>query len=93
MAQKGRLRKKYPSDVMDEPWAILGPMMPPAQQHTQGGRPRKGDMREVLKTLFSLNRSGCQWDRLPHEVWPKRTVSDYFAQWRDDGTWAKLVKA
>ena len=22
---------------------------------------------------------------------PKRTVYDYFAQWRDDGTWAKIV--
>jgi transposase len=24
---------------------------------------------------------------------PKSTVYDYFAQWRDDGTWTKLVKA
>ena len=30
---------------------------------------------------------------LPHDVLPKRTVYDYFSQWRDDGTWAKLVKA
>src|SRR2546422_9982220 len=50
-------------------------------------------MREVLNTIFYLNRSGCQWDMLPHDVLPKSTVYDYFAQWRDDGTWAKLVKA
>jgi putative transposase len=93
MIQKGQLRKKYPSDLTDEQWAILGPMIPPAKQNTQGGRPRKVDMREVLNTLFSLNRSGCQWDMLPHDVLPKSTVYDYFAQWRDDGTWAKLVKA
>src|SRR5499426_240069 len=30
---------------------------------------------------------------LPHDLLPKSTVYDYFAQWRDDGTWAKLVKA
>jgi putative transposase len=30
---------------------------------------------------------------LPHEVLPKSTVYDYFAQWRDDGTWTKMVKA
>ena len=30
---------------------------------------------------------------LPHDVLPKRTVDNYFAQWRDDGTWAKLVTA
>jgi putative transposase len=50
-------------------------------------------MREVLNTLFYLNRSGCQWDMLPHDLLPKSTVYDYFVQWRDDGTWAKLVKA
>jgi putative transposase len=30
---------------------------------------------------------------LPHDLLPKSTVYDYFARWRDDGTWAKLVKA
>jgi transposase len=50
-------------------------------------------MREVLNTMLSLHRSGCQGDRLPHDVLPKRTVYDSFAQWRDDETWAKLVKA
>ena len=49
-------------------------------------------MREVLNTLFYLNRSGCQWEMLPHDLLPKSTVYDYFVQWRDDGTWAKLVK-
>jgi len=49
-------------------------------------------MREVLKTLFSLNRRGCQWDMLPHDVLPKSPVYDYFAQWRDDGTWTKMVQ-
>jgi len=93
MAQKGQLRQKYPADLTDEQWAIVGPLIPPAKQNTQGGRPRKVDMREVLKTLFSLNRSGCQWEMVPHDVLPKRTVYDYCAQWRDDGTWSKLVKA
>jgi putative transposase len=30
---------------------------------------------------------------LPHDLLPKSTVYDYFAQWRDDGTWAKMVHA
>jgi len=93
MVHKGHQRKRYPSDLTDEQWVILGPMIPPAKQNTQGGRPRKVDMREVLNTLFSLNRSGCQWDMLPHDLLPKSTVYDYFAQWREDGTWAKLVQA
>jgi len=30
---------------------------------------------------------------LPHDLLPKSTVYDYFAQWRDDGTWGKMVQA
>ena len=86
-------RKKYPSDVTDDQWALLEPMIPPPKQSKRGGRPRKVDMREVLNTIFYLNRSGCQWDMLPHDLLPKSTVYDYFAQWRDDGTWEKLMQA
>ena len=68
-------------------------MIPPAKHSTHGGRPRTADMREVLNTILYLNRSGCQWDMLPHDLLPKSTVYDYFTQWRDDGTWASLVKA
>src|SRR5712692_1264635 len=93
MVQKGLLRKHYPSDLTDEQWAIVEPMIPPAKQNAQGGRPRKVDLREVLNTLFYLNRSGCQWDMLPHDLLPKSTVYDSCAQWRDDRTWTKMVKA
>jgi hypothetical protein len=43
-------------------------------------------MREVLNAIFYVLRSGCQWDMLPHDLPPKSTVYDDFAQWRDDGT-------
>lgn len=85
-------RKPYPSDLTNEQWTILAPMIPAA--HTQhGGRPRAVDMREVVNTLLYLNRSGCQWDMLPHDLLPKSTVYDYFARWCDDGTWATILKA
>src|SRR6266581_7230373 len=93
MWNKDQARKKYPSDLTDEQWAIVEPLLPPAKQSPRGGCPRQVDMREVLNTLFYLNRSGCQWDMLPHDVLPKSTVYDSFAQWRDDGTWAKMIKA
>jgi len=92
MVQGGQIRKKYPSDLTDEQWAIVAPLIPPAKRSPRGGRPRKVHMREVLNTLFYLNRSGCQWDMLPHDLLPKSTVYDYFVQWRDDGTWTKMVK-
>src|SRR5215813_13124527 len=93
MLQKAQSRKKYPSDLTDEHWAIVAPLIPPAKLGPRGGHPRQVDMRDVLNTLFYLHRSGCQWDMLPHDLLPKSTVSDYFVQWRDDGTWAKVVTA
>src|SRR5262244_794313 len=86
MVQEGQVRKKYPSDLTDEQWAIVAPLIPPAKQSPRGGRPRKVNMREVLNTILYVVRSGCQWDMLPHDLLPKSTVYDYFSQWRDDGT-------
>src|SRR5712691_9300889 len=62
MGQADRPRKVYPSDLMEEQWTIVEPLIPPAKQSPRGGRPREVDMREVLNTIFSLNRSGGYWD-------------------------------
>ncbi len=92
MSKEKEPRRAYPSDVTDEQWAILEPLIPPART-ARGGRPREVDMREVVNTIFYINRSGCQWDMLPHDLLPKSTVYDYFVQWRDDGTMTKFVDA
>jgi putative transposase len=83
-------RKSYPTDLTDAQWALLKPLVPPSKH---GGRPRTVNMREVINTILYLNRAGCQWDMLPHDLLPKSTVYEYFAQWRDDGTWVKFVDA
>jgi putative transposase len=83
-------RKPYQTDLTDVQWAILEPLIPPAKP---GGRPREVNRREVFNTLFYQNKTGCQWDMLPHDLLPKSTVYDSFAQWRDDGTWPKFVDA
>lgn len=83
-------RKAYPSDLTDGQWAILEALVP-ASKH--GGRPRTVNMREVINTILYLDRTGCQWDMLPHDLLPKSTAYEYFAQWRDDGTWVKFLDA
>jgi putative transposase len=81
-------RKPYPSDVTDEQWAILQPLIPPARP---GGRPRETDMREVVNALFYLTREGCSWRALPHDFPPWKTVYNYFQWFEWDGTWQKLL--
>jgi putative transposase len=83
------MRKPYPSDLTDEQWAIIEPLI---SVHAVG-RPRTNDMREVLNAILYLNRSGCQWDMLPHDLPARSTVYRHFAQWRDDGTWQQIMDA
>src|SRR6185295_1072262 len=92
MAEEPEKRKAYPWDLTDAQWVILAPLMP-APRPTAGGRPRELEMREVLNTLLYLNRSGCQGEMLPHDLLPQSSVYDYFAQWREDGTWSKILSA
>lgn len=84
------MRKPYPTDLTDEQWPILEALIPPEKG---GGRHRTLDMREVLNTILYLHHTGCQWDMLPHDLLPKSSVYDYFARWRGDGTWHKIMDA
>lgn len=75
-------QKSYPSDLSDEEWQIIEPLIPPAKP---GGRPRKQNMRRIINAIFYLLRAGCSWRMLPHDFPPWQTVYCYFAQWRKDG--------
>jgi putative transposase len=82
--------KPYPSDLTDDQWATLQPLIPPARP---GGRPRKTDMRAVVNALFYVSRQGCTWRALPHDFPPWKTVYNYFQWFQWDGTWQRLVDA
>jgi putative transposase len=83
-------RQPYLTDLTNDQWDIWPPLIPPAKP---GGRPRAVDMREVINSLLYRNRTGCQGDMLPHDLLPKSTVYEYFAQWRRHGAWQQLMDA
>src|ERR1700682_1785836 len=83
-------RSSYPSDLTDEQWELVRRMIPPAEP---GGRHRSVDMREVLKGILYLVRSGCAWRALPHEFPPWGTVHYYYRRFRLDGSWQKIHDA
>ena len=80
-------RRTYPTDLTDEQWHILEPMVPPEKP---GGRHRTVNMREVVNAILYILRTGCQWRNLPHDFPPWGTVSWYFWLWSNDGTWARM---
>src|SRR5215467_317331 len=77
----------YPSDLSDSEWAILEPLLPPAEP---GGRPRSVNLRVILNGVFYLLRTGCAWRYVPREYGPYSTVYHYFCRWRRSGTWERI---
>jgi transposase len=82
-ARYDRSKQRYPSDLTDEEWALVEPLIPPAKP---GGNKRAVDIREVLDGLLYILSSGCQWQAMPKDLPPRSTVHGYFVRWRDDRT-------
>src|SRR5438045_2242302 len=80
----------YPSDITDEQWSVLVPLLPSAPANC---RPRQTDLREVVNAIFYLNRAGCPWRMLPRDFPPWRTVYNYFETWKGNGVWARILTA
>jgi len=81
---------RYPSDLTDEEWALVEPLIPPAKR---GGRQRTVNVREVLNGIFYVLMTGCQWRALPRDLPPRSTVHEYLGLWEWDGTLARLHHA
>ena len=75
------------SDLTDEEWQILGPLLPTEKP---GGRPRKYPIREVLNGIQYVLRGGCAWRLMPHDLPHWQTAYQYFRAWRQDGTWLRV---
>jgi putative transposase len=80
-------RKAYPSDLADEEWQIIEPLIPAAKP---GGRPRSVNMREIINGILYVLRSGGAWRMLPHDLPPWSTVYDYFRKWRQVNRWEQI---
>ncbi len=83
-------RQRYPSDLTNAQWRLIAPLIPPAKP---GGRDRKYDLREVVNGLLYVNREGCSWRALPHDLPHWKTCYNFFRAFETDGTWGRLVAA
>ena len=80
-------RQPYPTDLNDNQWQILQPLIPESQS---GGRPATYPKREMLNGIFYVVRVNIAWHMLPHDLPPHGIVYHYFRQWHLDGTWSHL---
>jgi transposase len=85
-----RSQLRYPSDLTDEEWAFIAPVIPPAKR---GGGKRTVSIREVVNGLMYVLSTGCQWRAIPKDLPPRSTVNGYFALWDYDGTLDRIHHA
>ena len=85
---RGGLR--YPSDLTDEEWQLVEPLIPPAKR---GGDKRTVNIREVVNALMYVLSTGCQWRAVPKDLPPRSTVHGYFDLWDWDGTLNRIHHA
>lgn len=82
---RGKLR--YPSDLTDEEWALVEPLIPRGKQ---GGGKRTVVLREVVNGLMYILSTGCQWRAVPKDLPPRSTLFGYFDLWNWDGTLGRI---
>ena len=75
MAAIERKSKRYPTDLTDEEWAKVEPLLP---RRSKRGRPREVDLREIMNAIRYLVRTGCGWRMLPQDFPPWETVYWWF---------------
>ncbi len=85
-------RHPYPSDLTDEQWSLIRPLVCP-RRLTKVGHPVTVERRDLVDALFYLLRTGCQWRQLPRDLPPWGTVSSQFYRWRKAGVWEKVEAA
>jgi len=89
-ARYDRSKLRYPSDLTDEEWSVIAPLIPPAKR---GGNKRTVDVRAVVNGLMDVLSTGCQWAAVPKDLPPRSTVNHYFCRWDYDGTLQRLHHA
>ena len=76
----------YPSDVTDEEWKIIKPLIPV-------GNKSNWHKRSLVNAVYYIDKTGCQWRYLPHDYPPHDTVWSFFRRARDSGLWERINEA
>lgn len=82
----------YPSNLTDEQWALIEPILLEREASLRylGGRKRRLDLRIVVNAILYLTRTGCQWRYLPSDFPKWQTIRYYFDLWTQDDTFIQI---
>jgi putative transposase len=89
-AQYRRDGLRYASDMTDEEWRVVAPLIP---ARCRRGRPREVDLRVIVNAILYIAATGCQWRALPKDFPPCSTVRYYFDKWQGSRLWRSINDA
>lgn len=70
-----RRHQRYPSDLNNEEWQVLEPMLPVAKGV---GRPRVHSLREIVNGIRYVQKYGIPWDAMPKDLPPSSICYDFW---------------
>jgi len=73
---------RYPSDLTDEEWAYVGPLLPAP---SKDGRKEKHDRRDIVDAILYVTHNGVVWRAIPADFPPWKTVYGFFERWKKKG--------
>jgi putative transposase len=81
--------------ISDEWWAVLQPLLPVhVNPHRFGGGRPRGPDRRCADAIFSVLRTGCQWQALDQtDLCAHSTAHDRFHAWVEAGVFLTLWQA
>jgi len=82
-------QRTYPSDLTDEQWEIIEPMLPLIKEP---GRPPKHPRRDIVDAILYVVRTGCSWRQLPADFPPWETVYGQFRRWEERQVTERIVE-
>ncbi|MEV2270476.1 transposase [Nonomuraea africana] len=74
-------REPYSSDLSDERWALIEPVITAwkAAHPSVSGHQGRYAMRGIVTAILYQSRTGCQWNLLPHDLPPRSAAYYCFA--------------
>lgn len=78
--------RRYPSDMSDEEWTAVRPLLPtPAWLEGRGGQPEGYCHRQMLDAIRYLVAGGISWRSMPADFPDWDRVYAFFRRWRQHG--------
>ena len=80
--------RQYTSDLRSkQQWDIMLSLLPARKG---AGRPMMLNMKEVIRAIFYVSVTGCQWINLPNGFPNPKSVYYHYRKWCLDGTWQRI---